>query len=104
QRAAEVLAERVGQDAAELYLEGLNMDVLTGRVGGDLLKYHGGQLLSGATDELIELGLYEGLLPYQVYADLGSGNELMETRRASLGRWEYVTAFRRLADGDILAV
>jgi signal transduction histidine kinase len=104
ERAAEVLAERVGQDAAELYLEVRSMDLLAGRVGGDLLEYHAGELEAGANDELIELGLYEGLLPYDVYTNLGGGRELLETRSSALGRWEYVTAFRRLADGDILAV
>jgi two-component system, NtrC family, nitrogen regulation sensor histidine kinase NtrY len=104
ERAAQVLAERIAQDAAELYLEIGRIDQLARRVGGDLLEYRNGQLTSGAAEEPVELGLYEGLIPFDVFNALRSGRELVDTRGGALGRWEYVTAYRRLADGKILAV
>ena len=104
QRAAQVLAERMAEDAALVYLEERRMELLSTRVGGELLEYRNGELREGPQAELVELGLYEGWLPFDVYQSLSTGESLLSTRVSSLGRWEYVTAFRRLPDGDILAV
>ena len=104
ERAALLLAERVADTAAGIYLQVGRMDLLSGRVGGDLLEYRTGQLREGAVEALVDLGLYEGWLPIDVYRVLTSGEEILTSRRSRLGRWEYVSAFRRLPDGDILAV
>ncbi|MEX2466913.1 MAG: ATP-binding protein [Gemmatimonadota bacterium] len=103
-RSAEVIAERVVDDAALWYRAvGGGMDRLARQVGADLVAYRGGELAEGSVEELIELGLYGGWTPYEVHQaieDLEGLKRLADTR---LGRWEYVTAFRRLPDGDILA-
>ena len=103
-RSAEVLAERVVDDAAIWYRAvGGGMDRLARQVGADLVAYRQGELAEGSVEELIELGLYGGWTPYSVYediADLEGLKRFMDTRMGSL---EYVTAFRRLPDGDILA-
>ena len=103
ERAARVLAERVARDGAAIYNQvGGEMELLGRQVGADLLEYRGGELREGSTDELVELGLFEGWLPRDVHARLESREGLLETRETRLGRWEYVTAYRRLPDGDIL--
>jgi signal transduction histidine kinase len=103
-RAARVLAERVVEDAASFYLEvSGSMDLLAGRVGSELLEYRDGELREGSVEELVELGLYEGWIPFEILKRLDGREGLREFTETSLGKWEYVTAFRRLPDGDILA-
>jgi signal transduction histidine kinase len=103
ERAAQVLAERVLQDAAERLLQNVPVALLTRPGGGDLLEYRDGGLFPGAAHEPVELGLYEGFVPFDAFSTLRSGRELVETRVSRLGRWEYVTAYRRLTSGGILA-
>ena len=103
ERTARVLAERVANDAANVYLDvGGEMDLLSRRVGADLLEYRAGALREASVEELAEIGLYEGWVPYPAYRALASLEELQTTTVSRLGRWEYATAYRRLADGDVL--
>ncbi|MGD2068922.1 MAG: ATP-binding protein, partial [Gemmatimonadota bacterium] len=104
ERAARVLAERVVRDGAAIYNQvGGQMELLARQVGADLLEFRDGELLEGSSEELVELGLFEGWLPWDVDQLLTARQDVMATREERLGRWEYVTAFRRLPDGDILA-
>jgi two-component system nitrogen regulation sensor histidine kinase NtrY len=73
-------------------------------VGAELLEYREGELQEGSVDELVELGLYEGWTPRPVFELLGSQEVVSAFTETTLGSWEYVTAYRRLPDGDILAV
>jgi len=103
-RAAQVLAQRVAEDGASFYLEEAgSMDLLAGRVGTELLEYRDGELREGSVEELVELGLYEGWTPFDVRRRLDGREGVLDFTETSLGHWEYVTAYRRLPDGDILA-
>ncbi len=103
QRAARVLAERAAGEAAGSYLDvGGDVDLLASRVGIDVLEYKDGELRDGSVEELVSLGLYEGWVPYAVHRSLVSRDVLSQTASTALGRWEYVTAYRRLPDGDII--
>ncbi|MDZ7779343.1 MAG: ATP-binding protein [Gemmatimonadota bacterium] len=103
-RSAEVIAERVVDDAAVWYraLSG-GVDRLARQVGADLVVYREGELDEGSVDELIELGLYDGWTPFGVHQTIDGMEGVKRFTQTQLGRWEYVTAFRRLPDGDILA-
>jgi signal transduction histidine kinase len=103
-RSAQVIAERVGEDAAGWYRTlGGQMERLASQVGAELLEYRNGELREGSVEELVELGLHEGWTPYATHQRLGSREEVFEFAETSLGEWEYVTAYRWLSDGDILA-
>jgi len=103
-RSAEVIAERVVEDAANWYRAlGGQMERLASQVGAELLEYRGGELWEGSLEELVELGLYEGWTPYEVQRRLANNEVVQDLTDTSVGRWEYVTAFRRLPDGDVLA-
>lgn len=103
-RAAEVLAERVAEDAAGWYFEESGaMELLARRVGAELLEYRTGELREGSVEELVELGLYEGWIPYGVHETVRNGEAIRASEETVLGRWAYVTAYRRLPDGDVLA-
>ena len=110
-RSAMVIAERVGEDASGWYRAlGGRVDVwerrrtlpLARQVGAELLEYRGGELREASVEELVELGLYEGWTPYEVFSLLESQEVVYGFTETSVGRWEYVTAYRRLPDGDIL--
>ena len=104
QRSAQVIAERVVEDAARWYLAlGGGMERLAQQVGAELLEYRGDELVGGSVEEVVELGLYEGWTPYEVHQLLDGREGVREFWTTSLGRWEYVTAYRRLPDGDVLA-
>jgi PAS domain S-box-containing protein len=103
ERAAQVLAERVLQDTGERLAQVGQVALLERPGGGDVLEYQDGQLSSEAAPEPVELGLYEAMVPFDAFVALRSGRELVETRVSRLGRWEYVTAYRRSVDGGILA-
>jgi two-component system, NtrC family, nitrogen regulation sensor histidine kinase NtrY len=102
-RSAQVIAERVGEDAAGWYraYQG-QMDRLARQVGAELLEYQEGELREGSVEELVDLGLYEGWVPYQVYEVLSGREEVSLFTETRVGSWEYVTSYRRLPDGDIL--
>lgn len=103
-RSAEVIAERVVEDAANWYQAlGGQMERLANQVGAELLEYRNGELVEGSLEELVELGLYEGWVPYPVHRTLAEHQAAQELTETSVGRWEYVTAYRRLPDGDVLA-
>jgi len=72
-------------------------------VGAELLEYREGELQGGSVDELVELGLYEGWVPMEVYRLLGGRQDVRESTETRLGGWQYVTSYRRLPDDDILA-
>ncbi len=103
-RTAGAIAERVAADAAAFYrdVQG-SMTLLSGRVGADLLEYRAGELRGGSVDDLVELGLYDGWIPFDVNERLESREELLETSLGNIGRREYLMAFRRLPDGDVVA-
>jgi signal transduction histidine kinase len=103
-RTAAAIAGRVAEDAAAFYrdVQG-SMTLLSGRVGADLLEYRAGELRGGSVDDLVELGLYDGLIPFELNQRIESREELLETALGSLGRREYLMAFRRLPDGDVVA-
>ncbi|MDE2764091.1 MAG: ATP-binding protein [Gemmatimonadota bacterium] len=104
ERTATALAERVVSQIGEAYLEeGGSMELLSRRVGADLLEYRHGELVGGSVDELIELGLYESWVDPRIYDDLESGQRLRASKVENLGGWRYVVAHRRLPDGDIVA-
>lgn len=103
-RTAQVLAERVAEDAAGWYLEvSGRMQALSRRVGVELLEYRGGELRDGSVEELVELGLYEGWLPMDVDRALEQREDVRGVTQSELGSWAYVSAFRRLPDGDVVA-
>lgn len=103
-RTAELLAERVVEEGAEWYLEVQgSMALLARRVGAELLEYREGALRDGSVEELVELGLYPGWVPYPIQRTLETREALFLSTASSLGRWEYVVAYRRLPDGDVLA-
>ena len=104
-RSARVIAERVAEDAAGWYraLRG-QIDRLAIQVGAELIEYREGELREGSVEELVELGLYEGWAPREVFELLGSQEVVSAFTETTLGSWEYVTAYRRLPDNDILAV
>ena len=104
ERTAAAIAGRVAEDAAAFY-EDVNgsMAALSVRVGADLLEYRAGELRGGSVDDLVELGLYDGLIPFELNQRLESREKLLETTLGSLGRREYLMAFRRLPDGDVVA-
>jgi two-component system nitrogen regulation sensor histidine kinase NtrY len=103
ERTAGVLAERVAIDGSSFYLEVQGeMDLLARRAGADLLEFRDGALIAASVEELVELGLYEGWVPYDVFRALSTREEVMAARPSALGSWEYVTAYRNLPDGDIL--
>ncbi|HSM03667.1 MAG TPA: ATP-binding protein [Longimicrobiales bacterium] len=103
QRAAQVLSERLVNEAAMSYEEVSGViELLAQRVDADLLEYRDGALWEGSLEPLVELGLYEGWVPYPLYSALSEREVLMEAVPTRVGDWAYVTAYRRLVDGDIL--
>ncbi|MFH1764945.1 MAG: ATP-binding protein [Gemmatimonadota bacterium] len=104
ERTATALAERLVEDGASGYLDVAGqMEILAQEVGADLLEYRDGELIEGSAEELVELGLYEGWVPEPIFRSLEDRTEVRGIYRASLARWAYVMAYRRLPDGDILA-
>lgn len=103
-RTTAALAERVVAGAAGFYRdEAGQMELLSARVGADLLEYRDGELRGGSVDDLVELGLYEGWMPRDVFLRLEAREELVAVEPISLGEWEYLMAFQRLPDGDVVA-
>ncbi len=109
-RSAQAIAERVVEDAADWYLSlagasgGTRMERLAQQVGAELLEYRAGELREGSVEELVELGLYEGWMPLAQHRLLDGREGIRAYTETSLGRWQYITAYRRLPDGDILGV
>ncbi|MEE8147997.1 MAG: HAMP domain-containing protein, partial [Longimicrobiales bacterium] len=104
ERTAAAIAGRVAADAAAFYLDvNGSMAALSRRVGADLLEYRAGVLRGGSVDDLVELGLYDGLIPFELNQRIESREELLETTLGSLGSRQYLMAYRRLPDGDVVA-
>ena len=103
-RSAQVIAERIVEDASGWYrtFSG-EVDRLATQVGAELLEYRDGELFEGSVSELVELGLYEAWVPYEQYRLIEEMVVEQNFTEASVGRSEYVTAYRRLPDGDVLA-
>jgi nitrogen fixation/metabolism regulation signal transduction histidine kinase len=59
-------------------------------------------LREGSLEPLVELGLYEGWVPYPVHRSLVDRDVVIQASATAVGDWAYVTAYRRLPDGDIL--
>ncbi len=103
-RAARVLAERVVEDASRWYLQvGGEVNLLARRVGAELLEYRGGALRDASVEELVQLGVYEGWVPYATHRVLDARERMGDFTETFLGDWAYVAAYRRLPDGDVLA-
>ena len=104
ERTASALAERIVEDGASFYsdVQG-SMELLAREVGAELLEYRDGELRGGSADELVQLGLYEGWIPEPLYRSIEERQEIRASFRSSLGGWQYVMAYRRLQDGDVLA-
>jgi signal transduction histidine kinase len=103
-RSAQVIAERVSEDASGWYRTfGGEMPRLASQVGSELLRYRNGELYEGSEAELVALGLHEGWAPYPTYQRLQAREVASELTETSLGRWEYVTAYRYLSNEDIVA-
>jgi len=102
-RAAELLATRAADEAAQVYLEvdGV-IDFLAQRVGTEVLEYRDGGLREGSIEPLVELGLYEGWVPFEVQRELGERERTGGLRATETGPWRYVTAYGRLPDGDVV--
>ena len=104
ERTATTLAERVVNQIAAAYSEeGGSLESLARRVGADLLEYRDGELMGGSVDELVELGLYETWVDPEILDALQRGQRLGAAKVASLGDWQYVVAYRRLPNGEIVA-
>ncbi len=101
-RTATALAERIVQEAAEGFGD-FELGALARRVGADLVIYRNGQLERGAVHELVELGIYPGLLPPSVHRILDAGEAVGASATGQLGRWEYAMAYRRLGRGTTMA-
>ncbi len=102
-RAARVLAERVVEDAAHSYFEEAGrVNALANRVGAELLEYRDGGLVGGSLEDLVQLGVYEGWVPYAIHLRLDGREGVREVTEGYLGDWPYVAAYRRLPDGDVL--
>jgi len=103
-RSAQVIAERVGEDASGWYRTySGQMPSLASQVGSELLRYRNGELNEGSVEVLVALGLHEGWTPYATYRQLEAREAESAFTETSLGRWEYVTAYWRPSDDDILA-
>lgn len=104
QRTASAVARRVVEDGSGFYLEVQgNLQQLGRQVGGDLLRYRGGELWDGSSEALVQLGLFEGWVPEPIFRALEGGVQPEGLYPSALGSWEYVMAYRRLPDGAILA-
>jgi len=104
ERTASALAGRIVEDGANFYFDVQgNMELLAREVGAELLEYRAGELREGSADELVQLGLYEGWIPEPQHRALEERREIRGSLRSSLGGWQYVLAYRRLPDGDVLA-
>ena len=104
ERTAAAIAARIAADAAAFYYEaGRSMTLLSSRVGADLLEYRAGELRGGSVDDLVEMGLYDGWIPYEVNQQLEGREKLLDTALGRLGQRRYLMAFRRLPDGFVVA-
>lgn len=104
QRATEVLARQVVREVGDRYeAEGGRIGPLARTVAADLLEYRDGALREASVDELVDLGLYEGWLPWPIFEALSSRETMQATGPATIGGWDHVVAYRRLPDGDIVA-
>jgi signal transduction histidine kinase len=102
-RAAELLATEAAGEAGQIYeeVEGV-IDFLADRVGTEVLEYRDGELREGSIEPLVELGLYEAWVPYEIQLELAGRERIGSTRITAAGPWRYVTAYGRLPDGDVV--
>jgi len=102
-RAAELLATEAAEEAGQIYLEvGGVIDFLAQRVGTEVLEYRSGELREGSIEPLVELGLYEAWVPFEIQRELTRRERMGGTRITVAGPWRYVTAYARLPDGDVV--
>ncbi len=103
-RTATALALRDAQEAAGNY-GGMEdeLERLARQIGADLIVYRSGQLDRGAVHELVELGIYPGLLPPGVHRSLDAGEAVSAAQAGVLGRWPYVMGYQRLNRGLVMA-
>ncbi|HKK93478.1 MAG TPA: ATP-binding protein, partial [Longimicrobiales bacterium] len=102
-RAAELLATEAAEEAGQIYLEvGGVIDFLAQRVGTEVLEYRSGELREGSIEPLVELGLYEAWVPFEIQRELTRRERMGGTRITVAGPWRYVTAYGRLPDGDVV--
>ncbi len=103
-RTATALALRDAQEAAESY-RGIDDELqpMARQIGADLIVYRNGQLDRGAVHELVELGIYPGLLPPGVHRALDTGEAVSAAQAGFLGRWPYVMGYQRINRGLVMA-
>jgi signal transduction histidine kinase len=102
-RAAELLATEASSEAGQIYEEENGViEFLADRVGTEVLEYRDGELREGSIEPLVELGLYEAWVPYDIQLELAGRERVGGTRITAAGPWRYVTAYGRLPDGDVI--
>ncbi|MDT8367700.1 MAG: ATP-binding protein [Longimicrobiales bacterium] len=102
-RAAELLATRAAEEAGQVYDEVAGVvDFLARRVGNEVLEYRDAALREGSIEPLVELGLYEAWIPWAIHREIDRRERSTATQITKAGPWQYVTAYGRLPDGDIV--
>lgn len=102
-RAAEVLAIQLVSEIDATPAEAVGSPVRPAMLSGaDVLTFRKGELWEASIDELVQLGLYDGWLPYPVHRALEDRETLLETGEGRIGGWDHVVAFRRLGDAEVV--
>ncbi len=102
-RAAEVLATQLVSEIDATPAEPAGSPVRPAMLSGtDVLTFRQGELWEASIDELVQLGLYDGWLPYPVHRALEDREALLETSEGRIGGWDHVVAFRRLGDAEVV--
>jgi signal transduction histidine kinase len=104
-RAARIVSERAVAQAAAAFPDVANdLTVVAAITGEEVLYYQGGELLGASSPEAMELGLYNGWMPPDIYLAFRTGEELGQVETRRLGAASYLVAYRRLPPAGILAV
>jgi signal transduction histidine kinase len=105
-RAAQIVAERAVQQAViEFPDSDGDLQELANHAGAELLLYFQGEPTTVSAPEALELGVYNGWMPSDVFMDLETEEEAAVSRRV-VANQQFITAFRRLqvAGTGIMAV
>ncbi|HEX5725981.1 MAG TPA: ATP-binding protein, partial [Longimicrobiaceae bacterium] len=101
-RTAGAVADRALEQAAVEW-QYLTIPELARHMGAELLLYHQAVLAEAAFDEVIELGVYHAWLPPPVYLAFTVGESVVEHEERRLAGQEYLLAYRRVGEADVLA-
>ncbi|MEX2280957.1 MAG: HAMP domain-containing sensor histidine kinase [Gemmatimonadota bacterium] len=105
-RAAQIVAERaVTQAVVEFPDVDGDLLELSDHAGAELLLYFQGEPTAVSAPEALELGVYNGWMPSDVFYDLETEEEVAISRRV-VANQQFITAFRRLqvAGTGVMAV